>query len=120
MYIKLSLAEHLTIFLTRTRGWFWSIRPARALWIAVFGTQIVATLIAVYGIFMTPLGWKWAMFVWGYALVWFLLNDQVKLLAYRILDPTKPPLLSKEKADLSPQIALQAYELYQNRVRVES
>jgi H+-transporting ATPase len=120
MYLKLSVAGHLTIFLTRTRGRFWSIRPARALWIAVFGTQIVATLIAVYGIFMTPLGWKWAMFVWGYALVWFLLNDQVKVLAYRILDPTKAPLLSKEKAGLSPQIAMQAYELYQERVRGES
>jgi H+-transporting ATPase len=120
MYLKLSVAGHLTIFLTRTRGAFWSIRPARALWIAVLGTQIVATLIAVYGIFMTPLGWKWAMFVWGYALVWFLFNDRVKLLAYRILDPTMPPLLSREKADLSPQIAMQAYELYQERVRGES
>jgi hypothetical protein len=28
-------------------------------------------------------------FVWGYALVWFLLNDRVKLLAYRIFDPIK-------------------------------
>lgn len=120
MYLKLSVAGHLTIFLTRTRGAFWSIRPARALWIAVLGTQTVATLIAVYGIFMTPLGWKWAAFVWAYALAWFLVNDRVKLLAYRILDPTKAPLLSREKTDLSPQIAMQAYELYQARVRGES
>nr|MDA3912024.1 cation transporting ATPase C-terminal domain-containing protein [Bacteroidales bacterium] len=89
MYLKLSVAGHLTIFLTRTRGPFWSIRPARILWIAVFGTQIIATLIAVYGVFMTPLGWGWALFVWGYALAWFLLNDRVKLLAYRIFDPVK-------------------------------
>ncbi|MGD0409876.1 MAG: plasma-membrane proton-efflux P-type ATPase [Candidatus Limnocylindrales bacterium] len=89
MYLKLSVAGHLTIFLTRTRGRFWSIRPARVLLLAVFGTQIVATLIAVYGLFMTPLGWGWALFVWGYALAWFLVNDQVKLLAYRILDPAK-------------------------------
>jgi H+-transporting ATPase len=87
MYLKLSVAGHLTIFLTRTRGPFWSIRPARILWVAVVGTQIVATLIAVYGLFMTPLGWGWALFVWGYALAWFLVNDRVKLLAYRILDP---------------------------------
>ena len=60
MYLKLSVAGHLTIFLTRTRGPFWSIRPARILWVAVVGTQIVATLIAVYGLFMTPLGWGWA------------------------------------------------------------
>jgi H+-transporting ATPase len=89
MYLKLSVAGHLTIFLTRTRGPFWSIRPAKILWMAVLGTQIVATLIAVYGLFMTPLGWGWAGFVWGYALLWFLLNDRVKLLAYRIFDPVK-------------------------------
>jgi len=87
MYLKLSVAGHLTIFLTRTRGPFWSIRPARILWMAVLGTQILATLIAVYGFLMTPLGWGWALFVWAYALAWFLVNDRVKLLAYRILDP---------------------------------
>ncbi|MGB7979941.1 MAG: plasma-membrane proton-efflux P-type ATPase [Candidatus Nanopelagicales bacterium] len=90
MYLKLSVAGHLTIFLTRTRGPFWSIRPARVLLIAVLGTQALATLIAVYGVFMTPIGWKWAAFVWGYALIWFLVNDRIKLLAYRVLDPTKP------------------------------
>jgi H+-transporting ATPase len=89
MYLKLSVAGHLTIFLTRTRGPFWSIRPARILWVAVLGTQTLATLIAVYGVFMTPLGWGWALFVWGYAVTWFLVNDRVKLLAYRIFDPVK-------------------------------
>jgi H+-transporting ATPase len=89
MYLKLSVAGHLTIFLTRTRGPFWSIRPARVLWVAVLGTQALATLIAVYGLFMTPLGWGWALFVWSYALAWFLVNDRVKLLAYQILDPVK-------------------------------
>jgi len=88
MYLKLSVAGHLTIFLTRTRGPFWSIRPARILWVAVLGTQILATLIAVYGFLMPPLGWGWAGFVWGYALIWFLINDRVKLLAYKILDRT--------------------------------
>ena len=89
MYLKLSVAGHLTIFLTRTRGPFWSIRPAKILWVAVLGTQIVATLIAVYGLFMSPLGWRWAGFVWVYALAWFLVNDRVKLLAYRIFGSAK-------------------------------
>ncbi len=120
MYLKLSVAGHLTIFLTRTRGPFWSIRPARILWIAVLGTQAVATLIAVYGLFMTPLGWGWAAFVWGYALAWFLVNDRVKLLAYRIFDPIKTSSLAKMPLDLTPQIAARAYELYQERVRGES
>jgi H+-transporting ATPase len=98
MYLKLSVAGHLTIFLTRTRGPFWSIRPARVLLAAVLGTQVVATLIAVYGLFMTPLGWGWALFVWGYALAWFLVNDRVKLVTYRVFDPTAAPLLAKKAA----------------------
>ncbi|MEO7102615.1 MAG: plasma-membrane proton-efflux P-type ATPase, partial [Gemmatimonadaceae bacterium] len=103
MYLKLSVAGHLTIFLTRTRGPFWSIRPARVLWMAVVGTQIIATLIAVYGLFMAPLGWKWAGFVWIYAIVWALLADRVKLLAYRIFDfKTAPPRVSKPAA-VTPQ-----------------
>jgi H+-transporting ATPase len=115
MYLKLSVAGHLTIFLTRTRHPFWSIRPAKILWIAVLGTQIVATLIAVYGLFMTPLGWGWAGFVWGYALAWFLLNDRLKLLAYRIFDPSKV----KSPSDIKPQIAKRAYELYEQQGRRE-
>ena len=97
MYLKLSVAGHLTIFLTRTRGPFWSIRPARILLLAVLGTQTVATLIAVYGLFMTPLGWGWALFVWGYAVAWFLVNDRVKLLAYRFLDPSKAAPAPKDR-----------------------
>ncbi len=89
MYLTLSVAGHLTIFLARTRGPFWSIRPARVLLLAVLGTQALATIVAVYGIFMTPLGWGYATLVWGYALAWFLATDRVKLLAYRILDPVK-------------------------------
>ncbi len=85
IYLKLSVAGHLTIFLTRTRGPFWSSRPAWVLLIAVLGTQIVATFIAVYGLFMTPIGWRLAGIVWGYAVAWWLVNDRVKLLAYRVL-----------------------------------
>ncbi|MGC2657705.1 MAG: plasma-membrane proton-efflux P-type ATPase [Bryobacteraceae bacterium] len=131
MYLKLSVAGHLTIFLTRTRGPFWSIRPAKILWMAVLGTQAIATLIAVYGLFMTPLGWKWAGFVWAYALIWALLNDRVKLLAYRIFDPVKAktpwapasqaaeapsdskPQPARTASELKPQIAKLAYELYE-------
>ncbi|MGA2536029.1 MAG: plasma-membrane proton-efflux P-type ATPase [Terracidiphilus sp.] len=99
MYLKLSVAGHLTIFLTRTRGPFWSIRPAKTLWIAVLGTQTIATLIAVYGLFMAPLGWKWAGFVWGYAIAWALINDRIKLLAYRIFDPVKAEAKPDAKSD---------------------
>ena len=116
MYLKLSVAGQLTIFLTRTRGPFWSIRPSRVLWMAVLGAQTLATLIAVYGLLMTPIGWGWAVFVWGYALAWFLLNDRLKLLAYRIFDPAKaepkpdakPEVKSESKAEPRPEVITMA------------
>jgi H+-transporting ATPase len=84
MYLKLSVAGHLTVFVARTRGPFWSIRPSRILLMAVIGTQIIATLIAVYGFLMAPLGWGYAGIVWGYALAWLFFNDMIKRAAYRI------------------------------------
>lgn len=95
MYLKLSVAGHLTIFVARTRGPFWSTRPAPVLLLAVIGTQVVATLIAVYGVLMPPIGWSWALVVWGYALAWFFFNDRVKLAAYRVLDPDQIGLSAK-------------------------
>ena len=56
-----------------------------------------------------------AAFVWGYALAWFLVTDRVKLVAYRMFDPTATPLLAKEPTDMTPEIAKRAYELYENR-----
>ena len=93
MYLKLSVAGHLTIFLTRTEGPFWSSKPAPILVGAVVGTQLVATIIAVFGVFMTPIGWTWAAFVWGYALVWFFINDMVKQGVYRVFSARHPGLL---------------------------
>ena len=87
IYLKLSVSGHFKIFQTRTRGPFWSVRPAPILLVAVFGTQVLATLIAVYGLFMPGIGWRWALMVWGYSSAWFLVNDRIKLLAYRVLDP---------------------------------
>jgi H+-transporting ATPase len=106
MYLKLSVAGHLTIFITRTRGPFWSIRPAWILLFAVLGTQTFATLMAVYGLhIMEPIGWGWAAFVWGYALTWALFTDAVKLLAYRIFDSTRATVKPKKPLDRKQKLA---------------
>jgi H+-transporting ATPase len=84
VYLNLSIGGHLTVFAARTRGPFWSIAPAPILLIAVVGTQIAASFIAGFGLFMTPLAWKWVGLVWVYCLAAFLVQDRVKLLAYRL------------------------------------
>ena len=66
IYLQLSVSGHLTIFVTRTRGHFWSVLPARILVLAVVGTQFVATLIAVYGLLIPSIGWTLALIAWAY------------------------------------------------------
>jgi H+-transporting ATPase len=87
MYLKLSVAGHLTLFVVRTRGRLWSQpHPARILLVAVIGTQILATAIAASGLLMHPLRWDLVALAWGYALIWMLFFDQLKLIAYRWLE----------------------------------
>ena len=86
IFLKLLVAGHLTIYLTRNIGAFWSRPwPNWKLIVAAETTQVVGTLAAVYGWLVTPIGWKYALIVWGYALVWFLINNIAKVYVYNLL-----------------------------------
>ena len=85
IYLKLSVAGQLTVFVARTRGHFWSVKPGRSLLAAVITTQTIATLIVVYGFLLPAMGWKLALFVWGYALVAFIITDFLKVGFYKIM-----------------------------------
>jgi len=86
LFLKLIVAGHSTLYITRTAGWFWQRPfPSPLLLGATFGTEILGTLIAVYGLLITPIGWKYALWMWIYALAWFVLNDVVKKGTYRLL-----------------------------------
>ncbi len=86
LFLKLIVAGHSTLYITRSEGWFWQRPwPSPLLFGATFGTEIAGTLIAVYGFMITPIGWEYALWIWLYALVWFVINDAVKMWVYRIL-----------------------------------
>ncbi|MCW8985014.1 MAG: hypothetical protein OQK55_06700, partial [Thermoanaerobaculales bacterium] len=94
IFLKLAVAGHLTIFLTRTEGPFWSSRPAPSLLWAAVATKALATLAAVYGLLMNPISWRWAGLVWGYSLAWFVVNDLIKRAGYRLFDGERYGLLA--------------------------
>ncbi len=80
LFLKLIVAGHSTLYITRTEGWFWQRPyPAPLLLAATTGTEILGTLVAVYGFLITPVGWKYALWMWCYALVEFLLNDFARM-----------------------------------------
>ena len=84
IFLKLLVAGHLTIYVTRNIGWFWQRPwPNWRLFVACETTQVLGTLGAVYGWIVHPIGWKYALLVWGYALVWFFIENAGKILTYR-------------------------------------
>jgi len=92
IYLKLSVAGHFALFVARTRGPFWSVKPAKPLFLAVVLTQITATIITVYGILLPAMGWELAGLVWGYAFVMFLVQDFLKVRFYRLMKIEAPTL----------------------------
>ncbi len=85
IYLKLSVAGHLTVFMARTKGHFWEIKPALPLFIAIVGTQTIATLITVYGILLPAMGWFLAGVIWAEALAAFFIIDAIKVRFYKLL-----------------------------------
>ena len=85
IFLKLLVAGHLTIYLTRNTGAIWDQPwPSWKLIVTTEATQVLGTLAAVYGWFVTPIGWGYALSIWGYALAWFLINSFVKIQFYRL------------------------------------
>ena len=84
-FAKMVVAGHGTIYNTRIDDWFFKRPwPSWILFGATFSTRIIGTIIAVYGFgLMTPIGWDWALFMWAYALTWFVFNDMVKMAVLR-------------------------------------
>jgi len=87
IFLKLDIAGHATIYLARTGDKpFWhKPYPSWTLFLTVFSTRIIGTLIAVYGLFMEAIGWEYAVYIWLYATVWFLFNDFIKIVTYKVI-----------------------------------
>jgi H+-transporting ATPase len=91
IFLKLLVAGHLTIFLTRNKGAIWQRPwPSWGLVNATLVTKVLGTLAAVYGWFITPIGWRYAGLVWAYALIWWLINSVCKVVTYRLLEHRAP------------------------------
>jgi H+-transporting ATPase len=55
------------------------------LFVATETTQVLGTLAVVYGWFVEPIGWRYALLVWAYALAWLPIENLAKVLVNRML-----------------------------------
>ncbi|HEX4653481.1 MAG TPA: plasma-membrane proton-efflux P-type ATPase [Candidatus Udaeobacter sp.] len=106
MFLQLVAGGHLLLFVTRTRGPLWKPPyPSAKLFFAIVATQIAAVFMCSQGWLVPSLPWKIIGLVWGYNVVWMVVQDVVKLGVYGILDPVrswKASMFRPIRATMSP------------------
>ncbi len=88
IFLKLVVAGHLTMFVTRNTGHFWSVRPSGIFFWSVILTDVFATVLVMSGVFLAPISWELALFIWVYSLIAFLIEDYLKIYFAKVLDHT--------------------------------
>ena len=87
LFLKLSLSGHLMLFHARNKGpVLKGTPPSKMLLTAVVGTQLLATAMALLGIFVTPISIWLILFLWGWTLLFFFITEWFKHYAYQLSD----------------------------------
>jgi H+-transporting ATPase len=92
IFLKMAVAGHLTLFVTRTpRMCLRKPHPsALLLWSAIV-TKLLATLFVVYPFgLITPISWRAVGVIWAYCIAWLIMGDAIKLLVYRHMELAGP------------------------------
>eukprot|EP00743_Colponemidia_sp_Colp-15_P005755 GILK01006186.1.p1 GENE.GILK01006186.1~~GILK01006186.1.p1 ORF type:complete len:1042 (-),score=202.42 GILK01006186.1:164-3166(-) len=95
LYLKISLSDFLTVFSARTEDWFWTRKSGNALLLASIFATLASTFLAVYwplnGIVpaeelsLGDIPWAIAGITWLYCILWWLLQDIVKVYVWKVL-----------------------------------
>ena len=100
VYLKVSLSDFLTVFTARTNSWFWTREPGKVLLAAAVVATLAATFMSAYWFLdvnsgdgdsgkipnMKSVSWGVCGFVWAYNLVFFILQDIVKVIQLKSFD----------------------------------
>ena len=88
IFLKLAVAGHLTLFVTRTKGSFFKKPyPAPSLLWSAIATKVLATLFVVYPLGMiTSISWTNVGLIWAYCIFWIFIEDQAKIFMYKRLE----------------------------------
>eukprot|EP01116_Phalansterium_solitarium_P005452 TRINITY_DN170_c0_g1_i1.p1 TRINITY_DN170_c0_g1~~TRINITY_DN170_c0_g1_i1.p1 ORF type:complete len:1049 (-),score=200.83 TRINITY_DN170_c0_g1_i1:289-3435(-) len=97
MYLKVSISDFLTLFSARTRSFFWTEKPGWMLLVGGFTALSLSTILAttwpptyidnifVIGLSREPDYTLWPLWCWIYCIVWWFIQDGLKVLTYETI-----------------------------------
>lgn len=99
-FLKLTVSGHLLIYVAHTSERWWKFLPSKQVIIATTATQLIGTVFALFGIFMTRVPLGWVVFIWVWSFFWMQVSEWTKQFgkhASEILGPSRvslPPQIS--------------------------
>ncbi|KAJ2959107.1 hypothetical protein NQZ79_g5361 [Umbelopsis isabellina] len=88
MYLHISSAPHFVIFSTRVSDYWWRNRPSLVFTAVILGTQVIALIFSIFGVFgesssVGAITWQWGLSILGISLLTFMLLDFVKVWIFK-------------------------------------
>lgn len=84
-FLKLTVSGHMLIYVAHTEKRWYKYLPSRSVIIATSLTQLLASIMALSGIFMHPISVGWVLLIWGWAFFWMQISELMKRIG-------KPPV----------------------------
>jgi H+-transporting ATPase len=84
IFLKMAVAGHLTLFVSRNKGFFLKKPyPAPIMIWSALGTKLIGTFLAAYGFgLITPISWFEIGLIWAYSIIWAFVTDWAKIRVY--------------------------------------
>lgn len=79
-FLKLAVSGHMLIYVAHTDEHWYHFLPSRIVIFATTGTQLLASLLALTGLFMAPISLGLIGFVWAWSFLWMQVSDIGKAL----------------------------------------
>jgi len=106
IYLKVSVSDFLTLFSARTGPkFFWQVKPAAILLIGGIIALTISSILSIFWPLSQPDGiWTeglrgnmWVfVFVWLYCIVWWFIQDALKVLAYKTIGCMKRDVMTDD------------------------
>ena len=98
LFLKVAVSDFITVFSARTESYFFTHRPSGVVLICALFATACSTLLSMFWYLnfqssdeekkheMQSLRWPVVCFVWGYNIIWFLVQDVTKVWTYKAFD----------------------------------
>ncbi len=85
-FLKLAVSGHMLLYVAHTEKLWFKFLPSKEVIASTFGTQILATIFALFGIFIAKAPALYVLFVWIWSLVWMQVSELFKQLYLKKYD----------------------------------